>query len=314
MSLDVYTDTPLVAIVGPTAVGKTDLALTLAQRLGAEIVNADSRQVYRQMDIGTGKPTEAERTLVPHHVFDVADPDEDFSLGLYRQLASDAIAKVAARAKLPLLVGGTGQYVWSVLEGWQVPEIPPDTAFRREMENRARQLGHQALHDELVGIDPEAAARIQATNVRRVIRALELHKATGDLPSVLLWSKKGLSESTLVLGLGMDRRQLFARADARVDRMVLLGFPGEVRALMEKGYGPSLPSMSSIGYREMYAYVQGECDLATAVEKTKLETHRLIRRQNTWFRATDERIVWVEGQESSRAFETAMRQIEGALR
>ena len=313
MALDAHTNSPLVAIVGPTAVGKSDLALRLAQQLAAEIVNADSRQVYRYMDIGTGKPTSDARALAPHHVFDVADPDEDFSLGTYKQMAADAIASIAGRGRIPLLVGGTGQYVWSTVEGWNVPEVPPDSAFRLEMEERGRSHGHETLHSELVRIDPEAAARIQASNVRRVIRALELHRATGELPSSLLWQKKGLAESTLILGVGMERPRLFSRADARVDRMVLLGFPAEVRALMDRGYESSLPSMSSIGYREMYAYIRGECALVEAVERTKLETHRLIRRQNTWFRPSDERIVWLDGAESGRALEVAMRHIEGAM-
>jgi len=314
MALKGHVSSPLVAIVGPTAVGKSDLALRLAQRLSAEIVNADSRQVYRYMDIGTGKPTLEERALVPHHVFDVVRPDEDFSLGTYRQLAANAIDDVRRGGHVPIVVGGTGQYVWSVVEGWNVPEVPPDSAFRVEMEERARSQGHEAVHAELERIDPEAAARIQATNVRRVIRALELHRATGEMPSSLLWRKKGSSDGTLVLGVGMERPQLFARADARVDRMVSLGFAAEVRALMAGGYEPSLPSMSSIGYREMYAHVRGESDLATAVEKTKVETHRLIRRQHTWFRPLDERITWIDGAESGRAFEEAMHHIRGATR
>ena len=313
MALEVLANSRLVAIVGPTAVGKSELALRLAQQMSAEIVNADSRQVYRHMDIGTGKPTLEERALIPHHVFDVVDPDEAFSLGTYSQFAKIAIDDVRRRGHLPLLVGGTGQYVWSVVEGWKVPEVPPDSAFRLQMETRARSEGHEALHAELERVDPEAAAHIQATNVRRIIRALELHRATGELPSSLLWSKKGLSESTLVLGVGMERRKLFARADARVDRMVLLGFAAEVRALMDGGYEPFLPSMSSIGYREMYAHVRGECDLATAVEKTKVETHRLIRRQHTWFRPSDDRIAWIDGTESGRAFQEAMHAIQGAM-
>ena len=313
MALEGLANSRLVAIVGPTAVGKSELALRLAQQMSAEIVNADSRQVYRYMDIGTGKPTLEERARVPHHVFDVVDPDEAFSLGTYSHFAETAIDEVRRRGHMPLLVGGTGQYVWSVVEGWNVPEVPPNPAFRLEMEKRATCEGQEALHAELERIDKEAAAHIQATNVRRVIRALELHRATGELPSSLLWSKKGLSRSTLVLGVGMERRKLFARADARVDRMVLLGFAAEVRALMDEGYESFLPSMSSIGYREMYAHVRGECDLATAVEKTKLETHRLIRRQHTWFRPSDDRIMWIDGTESGRAFEEAMRYIEGAM-
>jgi len=285
----------------------------IASRIGAEIVNADSRQVYRLMDIGTGKPSVLDRATVPHHVYDVADPDEDFSLGTYRTIANEAIAAVQKRGRLPILVGGTGQYIWSVLERWHVPEVPPDVSFRREMERRSRTEGYRVLHDELRAVDPTAADRIHATNVRRVIRALELHRATGALPSGVLWSKEGISQQTLILGVGMSRTLLFARADARVDRMVVLGFPDEARSLVGRGYQPSLPSMSSIGYREMCAYVRGECDLITAVSRTKYETHRLIRQQNTWFRTADARISWLDGAVQDTALNEALGRIEGVL-
>ena len=305
----------LVALVGPTAVGKSALAILLAERLPLEIVNADSRQVYRYMDIGTGKPTDEERARVPHHVFDVADPDDAFSLADYRRHAASAMDLVRARGNIPLLVGGSGQYVWSVVEGWHVPNVPPDPAFRQEMERYAALQGHSELHARLTRIDPEAGERIQATNVRRVIRALELHRGTGMLPSRILWRRERVSTAgTLVLGLSLDSAELFARVDARIDTMVRCGFADEVRALLDRGYSPSLPSMSSIGYREMADCVGGASDLQAAVARIRRETRRLVRRQRAWFRAADERIIWLDTREPLSALDRSAMLLERALR
>jgi tRNA dimethylallyltransferase len=295
----------IVAIVGPTAVGKTDLSLELAARFPVEIVNADSRQVYRYMDIGTGKPTAAEQALAPHHLIDVVEPDEPFSLSTYRELAARAVAGIRTRGRLPLLVGGTGQYVWSLLEDWDVPRVPPDAAFRGEMEEVARREGPAALHARLARLDPEAAARIQATNVRRVVRALELHRATGELPSRVLW-RRGEGIEALVIGLAMDRHELVARADIRIDRMVHEGFADEVRSLLGRGYTAGLPAMSSIGYREMIAFVEGRVSLDETVAAIRRETRRLMRRQRAWFRADDVRINWLD---SGRPVETLGRAV-----
>ena len=303
----------LVALVGPTAVGKSDFALRLAARFPLEIVNADSRQVYVHMDIGTSKPTPAELARAPHHVFDIVDPDQDFSLSDYLRHARAAVGDVISRGRIPLVVGGSGQYVWSLLEGWQVPEVPPDNEFRREMEQRAVSCGPVSLHEELARIDADAAYRIRPTNVRRVIRALELHHATGELPSVLLRRRSDASFRTLVIGLSLDRTLLFARVDARIDTMMNLGFPDEVRKLLGMGYGPSLPAMSSIGYREMVAFVTGAIDVATAVSRVRHETRRLVRRQHAWFRPSDERIQWLDVTEPGTALARAMEAIEGAM-
>ena len=290
------------------------MSLRLGALLSVEIVNADSRQVYRYMDIGTGKPTAEERSQVRHHVLDVVDPDEDFSLATYTGLAYEALHEINARAKLALLVGGTGQYVWSVLEGWDVPRIPPDAEFRKSMQDRARAQGVLALHEELRRIDPVAADRIQAQNLRRVIRALELHRATGELPSRLLWRRRGLPVDAVVIGLSMDRGALVARADTRIDRMIRHGFVEEVRALLDMGYDERLPAMSSIGYREMIEHVKGMISLDEAIDGIRRETRRLIRRQRAWFRETDPRIHWLDCSQPDEALNQAASLIQGVSR
>lgn len=284
----------LIAIVGPTATGKTALAIALAQRLGGEIVGADSRQVYRQMDIGTAKPTAEERALAPHHLIDVVDPDQEFSLAQYLEQAVAVLEDVWSRGKQPLLVGGSGQYVWALLEGWRVPRLPPQRELRRELGERADRQGAEALHRELAQVDPKAAARIDPRNVRRVIRALEVHKATGR--PISYWQEKGPPPwEVLILGLTCPRRELYERIDARVDAMMEAGLVDEVRGLLSMGYDPSLASMSGIGYKQVCQHLAGELDLATAVARIKTATHRLARQQYTWFRLDDGRIRWLEG-------------------
>lgn len=288
--------------------------MALAARMAVEVVNADSRQVYRYMDIGTGKPSKDQRAQVEHHVIDVANPDEDFSLATYLRLANDAIETVAARGHIPLIVGGTGLYLWSLVEGWQVPEVPPDREYRKSIEEIAGTQGREAVHDELARIDAAAAARIHPRNLRRVIRALELFHATGTLPSELLWRKGSAPAGSVIIGVGLDRARLFARADARVDRMIGEGFPEEVRSLLDKGFGPSLPAMTSIGYREVMEYVLEKSDLETTVAHIKRETRRLIRRQHAWFRPADERITWLDYGDRAAALDYAARIIEGVTR
>jgi len=283
----------LVAIVGPTATGKTALAIALARTLGGEIVGADSRQVYRHMDIGTAKPTPEERSLAPHHLIDVVSPDQEFSLAQYLELAVAALEDVWSRGKQPLLVGGSGQYVWALLEGWRVPRLPPQRKLRRELEERAARQGAGALHGELVQVDPKAAARIDPRNVRRVIRALEVHKATGC--PISYWQEKGPPPwQTFILGLTCPRQVLYERIDARVDAMMEAGLVDEVRALLAMGYSPSLAALSGIGYKQVCQYLAGELDLATAVAQIKTATHRLARQQYTWFRLDDRRIRWID--------------------
>jgi tRNA dimethylallyltransferase len=301
----------LIAIVGPTATGKTALAVALARAIGGEIVGADSRQVYRRMDIGTAKPTPEERALVPHHLLDVADPDEPFSLAQYLELATAALEDIWARGRQPLLVGGSGQYVWALLEGWTVPRLPPQRELRRSLEERAAREGAEALHQELVQVDPQAAAGIDPRNVRRVIRALEVYQATGC--PISFWQEKAPpSWDALILGLTCPRDELYRRIDVRVDGMIAAGLVDEVRGLLAMDYSRELPSMSGIGYREVGQHLAGELDLPAAVACIKTATHRLARQQATWFRRDDPRIRWVDVS-LGEPFQDAMRLVESKL-
>jgi tRNA dimethylallyltransferase len=289
----------VIAIVGPTAVGKSELALHLAQYFPLEIISADSRQVYRYMDIGTNKPSPAERASVPHHVIDVVEPDEDFSLTMYHQLATGALEAIQQKGKLPLLVGGSGLYVWSLIEGWKIPEVPPDQKLRRQLEARAEQGDSQSLYRELQDIDPVAAAKINPGNIRRVIRALEIYYATGQPPSQLQ-HKEAPSFSTLIIGLTQERSELYKKIDERADKMIQKGLVEEVEQLLKKGYGASLPSMSGIGYKQIGQFLRREMTLPEAVDKIKYETHRLARHQYAWFRLSDSKICWFDVSETER--------------
>jgi tRNA dimethylallyltransferase len=288
----------VITIVGPTAVGKSELALRLAQYFPLEIISADSRQVYRHMDIGTNKPSLAERQSVPHHVIDVVEPDEDFSLATYHQLAMKALKSIQHKGKLRLLVGGSGLYVWSLVEGWKIPEVAPDRQLRRRLEARAEQRDSPSLYRELQSIDPAAAAKIDPRNVRRVIRALEVYYGTGEPPS-RLQRKGGPGFSTLVIGLTAERSELYRRIDWRAEEMIQRGLVEEVKQLLEKGYSPSLPSMSGIGYRQIGQFLRGEMTLPEAIDKMKYETHRLARHQYAWFRLSDSRIHWFDVSETA---------------
>jgi tRNA dimethylallyltransferase len=283
----------VIAIVGPTAVGKSDLALHLAQYFPLEIISADSRQVYRYMDIGTNKPGVADRALVPHHIIDVVDPDEDFGLATYHQLVFGALKAIRQKGKLPLLVGGTGLYVWSLVEGWKIPQVPPDREMRQRLENRAKQEDGPSLHQELQNVDPLAAAKIDPRNIRRVVRALEIYYATGQPPSQLQRKEKPGSP-ILVIGLTQERSRLYRRIDERADDMIQRGLVEEVHKLLEKGYSPLLPSMSGIGYKQIVQFVRGEMTLPEAADKIKHDTHRLARHQYAWFRLNDSRIHWFD--------------------
>jgi tRNA dimethylallyltransferase len=288
----------LLGIVGPTAVGKSQFGIQLAQALGGEIVNADSRQVYRYMDIGTGKPTLQERAIVPHHLFDVVSPDENFSLAQYQQMAVRAIEDIQQRGKLPIVVGGSGQYVWSVLEGWGIPRVAPNPDFRREMQERADMGEGERLHEELSQIDPEAAERIDPRNVRRTIRALEVFNET-ETPISQLQRREAPPSEIFVIGLTAEREELYNRINLRVDRMIELGLVDEVKRLVNRGFDFNIPALSSIGYRQIGQFLRNELTLPGAIQQMKFETHRLARQQYTWFREEDTRIHWFDIQRTA---------------
>ena len=283
---------PLIVIVGPTAVGKTALGVYLAEEFRGEVVSADSRQFYRGMTIGTAKPTTAELRRVPHHLIDIADPDATVGLAQFLQLAREAIADIAGRGGVPFVVGGTGQYVQALLQGWQVPEIPPDPTLRAELETQAAS-DPAALWQRLTALDPAAADFIDPRNVRRVVRALEVTLKSGQ-PFSALRRRIPPPYAPLILGLTLDRGALYARADARVDAMVAAGLEAEVRALLARGYSWETPAMSGLGYIQFRPYVEGSASLADVVERIKLDTHAFIRRQHTWFRAADPEVLWLD--------------------
>lgn len=284
---------PFLVIVGPTGVGKSRLALNLAQKLGGEIVNADSRQIYKYMDIGTAKPSDSEQKLVDHHLLDIKLPDEEFNLPLFLHLSTTRIGQIHKRGRLPIVVGGSGQYIWGLLEGWQIPKIKPDITLRSELETQLKSSGVASLHNYLRQIDPISSARVDSNNPRRVIRAIEksMYGHSNDNKTGL---KYPLKTPHLVIGLTLDRRELYKRVDYRVDDMMNRGFKEEVEMLIDRGYSTSLPSMSSVGYQELAANIIEGRDLDDVVQETKYRTHNIVRKQYSWFKLQDPRINWLD--------------------
>jgi tRNA dimethylallyltransferase len=284
----------LIVIVGPTAAGKTALSLELADALGGEIVSADSRQVYRGMDIGTAKASPAARARVPHHLLDIVNPDQALTLAEYQRLAYATIDDILARGRLPFLVGGTGQYVHAVVEGWNIPAVAPRPELRAELEAIAQAEGVETLHRRLASLDPVAAGRIDRRNVRRVIRALEVCLVTGR-PISELQRKNPPPYRIVQIGVTHSRPELYSRIDARVERMIADGLVDEVRRLVACGYGWDLPAMAGLGYQQIGQYLRGEISLAEAIALIKRGTRRFVHQQYTWFRLDDPGIRWVDG-------------------
>jgi tRNA dimethylallyltransferase len=283
----------LIAIVGPTGVGKTRYAVALCQEVKGEIVSADSRQIFKGLDIGTDKPTPEQRSMVSHHLVDAVAPDEQFTLAQYQERAYEVIEDVLRRGRIPVLVGGTGLYVRAVLEGFEIPRVVPDTELRGQLMEEARTEGPSALHARLAQVDPEAARRIDPRNVRRVIRALEVYETTRK-PITTLQERSALPYMVLKIGLTMERKLLYRRVDERVDSMVERGLVAEVEGLLARGYGEDLPAMSGLGYRQILKHLRGELGLPEAIQMIKSETHRLVRQQYKWFRLDDESIHWFD--------------------
>lgn len=289
-------------LTGPTASGKTAVGIELAQRLGAEIVSLDSMSVYRGMDIGTAKPSAAERALVPHHLLDIVDPASDFSLAEFVQRAHEAVSEIRSRGREVLLVGGTPLYLKSLLRGlYQGP--PPDWEFRRAVEEEIKEVGLPALRERLEMVDPLSAQKLHPNDQRRMIRALEVYKLTGQpISHQQVHFEEGLSpEQCKVFCLAWPRKELHRRIDARVEKMFAAGLVEEVRGLLAQFGALSRTASQAVGYREVLEYLAGQFDLPATVERVKHATHQFARRQETWFRGLSEcRLVpQVEGRAAS---------------
>lgn len=290
---------PLIVILGPTGVGKTELSIDLCRTLRGEVISADSRQIYRGMDIGTAKATPAEQAAAPHHLLDIRAPDEVLTVAEYQQLAYATIDAIHHRCATPLLVGGTALYIRAVVEGLRIPAAPPDPTLRAELEEQLAHEGVASLFERLAALDPVTAAQIDARNPRRVLRALEIFLLTGK-PKVEQEGAAPPPYRILMIGLTRPRSALYQRIDRRVDAMLAAGLVEETQRLLDAGYDPRLPAMTSLGYRECIDYLAGRCDLATVAAQIKTETHRYVRHQMTWFRKL-RGIHWFDLETTERA-------------
>jgi tRNA dimethylallyltransferase len=281
-------------IVGPTGAGKSALAMAVAERSNCEIVNADSRQFYRGMDLGTAKPSAEDRRRVPHHLIDVRNPDESLDVAEFAQLARAAIEEIAARGRNPLVVGGSGLYL-RVIRGGIFRGPPASSEIRNRLAKTAEEQGVPYLHQRLRELDPEAANRIGVNDLYRIVRALEVFELTGETISTHQKRHRfaDLGYDTLTIGIEVERKKLYTAIDARFDAMVAAGLVDEVRALIQAGYSPEKPPLSTIGYKQIAAYLSGELTLAYAIALAKQESRRLAKRQLTWFRREPE-IVWLD--------------------
>lgn len=283
----------LVIIAGPTATGKTALAVEAAESINGEVVSADSMLVYRGMNIGTAKPTRDEMRGVPHHLIDVVDPDEEYSVAVYQKQARECIARILAQGRTPVLTGGTGLYIRSVIDDYDFTSALRDEKLRADLSEEAERSGAAAIHRRLAHVDPKAAARLHPNDTRRITRALEVFYLTG-IPLSDSWRlEQGKPLYDLIfLGLNMERKDLYSRIEDRVDSMLEAGLIEEVRSLLDRGYSPELTSMQGLGYKEILAYLAGVMPKREAVSLLKRNTRRFAKRQLTWFRR-DQRIKWL---------------------
>jgi tRNA dimethylallyltransferase len=288
-------DKPVIVILGPTGAGKTDFSLRLAEAIQGEIISADSRLFYRGMDIGTAKPTKEEMQRIPHHLIDVCTPEINWSLALYQEAIHILLDEIHGRQKIPLMVGGTGQYIKAVVDGWKLPEQEPDDHLREILEQIADEKGKEAMYKILVRMDPQTQQYVEYQNTRRVVRALEVILRTGRSFSDLRQTKK-VPYSIFQIGIKRDRKTLYERIDQRIEKMFDDGFIEEVKTLLAKGYSRNLPSMSAIGYREVCAYLAGEISFDEAILLMKRYTRQYVRRQANWFKENDPRIHWMDAE------------------
>lgn len=286
---------PLIILAGPTAVGKTALSVRLAKRINAEIISADSMQVYRYMDIGSAKIRPEEMDGVPHHLVDVLDPKEDFNVVRFQQMAKDAAREIWAKGRIPLVVGGTGFYIQALLYDIDFTENDGDIVYRQELEKIAREKGGEYLHTLLEAVDPQASNTIHPNNIKRMIRALEFHRQTGGKISEHN-EKERAKESPYNYAyfvLTDERGRLYERIDKRVDLMLGEGLEDEVRFLREQGVKRGATAMQGLGYKEIYAYLEGECTLEEAVRVIKRDTRHFAKRQLTWFKREKD-VIWAD--------------------
>lgn len=273
--------------------GKTAVGIALAQRLGGEIVSADSRQIYRYLTIGTAQPTPEERAAVPHHCVDFVEPNRVYTVAEFKADAERALDDILQRGKQPLVVGGTGLYIKALVDGLTFTQVAGDEALRRELEREAEEQGNAALHARLAAVDPETAVRLHVNDRKRIVRALEVYLLTGKPLSY--WHTQAGREPPRYefrqFGLAMPREALYARINDRVKKMLAVGWVDEVRNFLARGYDPASLAWESLGYRYLLAYLRGEVDLTTAIALTQRDTRRFAKRQLTWFRA-DRRIQW----------------------
>ncbi|PWH15859.1 MAG: tRNA (adenosine(37)-N6)-dimethylallyltransferase MiaA [Anaerolineae bacterium] len=301
--MDTDSNRKIVMMIGPTGVGKTECAYFLAKALDGEIVSIDSRYLYRGMDIGTAKPSLKMRETVRHHLVDVADPDEDWSLAVFLEKVYESLEEIFSRGKLPIFVGGTGQYYRAILEGWQPPPVAPNAQLRAILERWLRPLQPHERLCNLRKLDPEAASVIDPRNLRRMVRAFEVTLLTG-IPFSKQRKGAPIPYRTFIVGLSLPRNELYERCDQRIDRMFQEGWVNEVKTLLNQGYSSDLPSFSAIGYREIAAYLQGLISMDEVITQIRRRTRTLIRRQANWFRPNDPQIHWFV------ASETAYREIQ----
>ena len=281
----------LLMLVGPTGSGKSSLAIQLALALDTDIISADSRYLYRQLNIGTAKPTPGELSRVRHHMVDCADLDSPWSIGEYKSSVEKIIPELNSNSKIPLMVGGTGQYIRAFSQNWQIPEIEPDNHLRVVLEKIGEEIGFEKMYENLAVIDPEAAKFIDHRNYRRTIRALEVFLSTGKRFSEL--RTKGESRfDLLILGLAWERQELYERIDERIEKMLEEGFIQEVEGLLAAGYRENLDRMGVIGYSELTSYLDGLISLEEAVALIKRNTRKYVRRQANWFKPNNPEITW----------------------
>lgn len=298
----------VIVVVGPTASGKTDLAIQLAKGLDGEIISADSMQIYKEMTIGTAKPTMEERKGIPHYLLDFVEPNENFNVAKYKEMAEERIEEILSRGKVPIIVGGTGLYVDTLVKGIEFSEIERDEKYCQELEEEVKEKGVDWLQEELKKVDEEAAKVIDKNNVRRVIRALEIYKVTGKTKTQLdLESVKGPKYQYLMFGIQWKREELYKRIDLRVDQMLEAGLVEEVKRILTTT-GFSRTALQGLGYKEVVNYLEGKMTYEEMVDKIKMETRRYAKRQMTWFKRSD-KIIWLDGSQKEEMWQEVMKYV-----